>query len=191
MIRSFAPGAAAFLVASAVCASLLAQDDSVQRSFAGEAVRLDLSTGNYRIAASPDNRIRVTPRTRTDQVSTRITVNLLGTRATVRVLGPKDGFDAEIQLPARISVAVEFAGGSLQLRGVEGSKDVVATAGNIEIAVGDRKYYRRVMASVQSGELTVAAFGETARGVRSFEWTGNGAHDLRVRLDNGRLTLKN
>jgi hypothetical protein len=191
MIRSLAPGVVAFLVASAACANVLAQDDSVQRSFGGDAVRLDLSMGNYRITASPDNQIRVTPRTKTDQVSTRITVNVFGTRATVRVVGPKDGFDADIQLPSRVGVEVELVAGSLQLSGVEGSKDVAATTGNIEIAVGDRKHYRRVTASVQNGELTASAFDESARGVRSFEWTGKGPHDLRVRLEKGRLTLKN
>jgi hypothetical protein len=94
--------------------------------------------GNYRITAASDNQIRVTPRTKTDQVSTRITVNVFGTRATVRVVGPKDGFDADIQLPTRVGVEVELVAGSLQLSGVEGSKDVAATTGNIEIAVGDR-----------------------------------------------------
>jgi hypothetical protein len=189
MIRKLATGAV-ILAASALSVYGFAQEHSVQRSFGGDTVDLDLSVGNYRVTASPDNQIRVTPRTKTDQVSTRITVNLLGTRATVRVVGPKDGFDADIQLPARVSVVVELAGGSLQLTGVEGSKDVTANAGNIEIAVGDRAHYRRVTASVQSGELTAPAFEEAARGVRSFQWTGKGAHDLRVRLDKGRITLK-
>jgi hypothetical protein len=191
MVRSLAPGVVALFVASAACANILAQDDSVQRSFGGGAVRLDLSRGNYRITASPGNPIRVTPRTKTTEVSTRITVNLLGTRATVRVVGPKDGFDAEIQLPARVSVAVEFAGGSLQLSGVEGSKEIAADTGDIEIAVGDRELYRRVTASVEDGELTALAFDERSRNVRSFQWTGKGAHDLRVRLNSGRVTLKN
>jgi hypothetical protein len=190
MLRSLAPGAVACLVVSALCAHLLAQDDSVQRSFGGDAVRLDLSRGNYRITASPDNRIRVTPRIKTDQVSTRVSVNLLGTRATVRVVGPTHGFDADIQLPARVGVDIKLAGGSLQLSGVEGRKDVAANTGTIEIAVGRRELYRRVTASVESGELTALAFDESARGVRSFQWTGTGAHDLRVRLDKGRITLR-
>jgi len=191
MIRRLATAAIVLLGASGTCVHAFAQEDPVQRSFGGDAVHLELSVGTYRVTASPDNRIRVTPRTKTDQVSTRITVNLLGTRATVRVVGPKDGFDADIQLPARVSVGVVLAGGSLQLSGVEGSKDIAANTGDIEIVVGDRAHYRRVTASVQSGELTVSAFDESARGVRSFQWTGKGAHDLRVRLDKGRVTLKN
>jgi len=191
MIRKFAPGARVVLVASALYVGAFAQEQSVQRSFGGGTVDLNLSVGHYRVTASPDNRIRVTPRTNTGQVSTRITVNLLGTRATVRVVGPKNGFDADIQLPTRVGVEVELAGGSLQLSGVEGSKDVRADAGNIEIVIGDGSLYRRVTASVRSGELTASAFDERARGVQSFEWTGTGPHDLRVRLGQGRVTLKN
>ena len=191
MVRRFATRAIVFLAASAVCAGAFAQEDPVERSFGGDAVHLDLSAGNYRVTASPDNRIRVTPRTKTDQVSTRIKSNLVGTRATVRIVGPKDGFEADIQLPARVSVVVELAGGSLHLSGIEGSKDIAAGTGDIDIAVGGRELYRRVTASVQSGELTPSAFDESVRGVRSFQWTGKGAHDLRVRLDKGRVTLKN
>ena len=110
MIRKLATAAVVALAASALGVQALARQDSVQRSFGGDTVHLDLSVGNYRVTASPDNRIRVTPRTKTDQVSTRINVNLLGTRATVRVVGPKDGFDADIQLPARVSLVVELAG---------------------------------------------------------------------------------
>lgn len=190
MIGKLATGAMVVIAASALSVYAFAEERSVQRSFGGDTVDLDLSVGNYRVAASPDNQIRVTPRTNADQVSTRITVNLLGTRATVRVVGPKDGFDADIQLPARVGVVVELAGGALFLTGVEGSKDVAAHTGSIEIAVGDRKQYRRVTASVQSGELTASAFDDSARGARSFQWTGQGAHDLRVRLDQGRITLK-
>ncbi len=122
MIGSLQRSAAACLMAFALCSTVLAQDDSVQRSFGGDTIRLDLSAGNYKITASPDRRIRVTPRTKTDEVSTRVTVNLLGTRATVRVVGPKDGFDADIQLPA--DVEVELVAGSRLLSGVEGSTDV-------------------------------------------------------------------
>jgi hypothetical protein len=180
-----------FLAASCLCMRTYAQEDAVQRSFGGGTVRLDLAAADYRVTASPDDRIRVTPRTKADQVSTRITTNLFGTRATVRVAGPSDGFEADIQLPARVRVVVELAGGSLHVSGVEGSKDIAAGTGNIEIAIGNPEQYRRVTASVQNGELQASAFGESARGSGSMQWTGNGAYELRVRLDRGRVTLKN
>jgi hypothetical protein len=191
MTRRFATCAIVLLAASGMSAGAYAQESGVQRSFGGDTVHLDLSAGNYRVTASPDDRIRVKPLTKTDRVSVRLNENLLGTRATVRVVGPKDGFDADIQLPARVSVVVELAGGSLQLSGVQGSKDIAANTAQIEIAVGRREDYRQVTASVTAGELTASAFDAKASGVRSFEWTGNGPYDLRVRLEKGRVTLKN
>src|SRR5688572_19779153 len=104
MLRQLAVCAALLLLAPGPFLSGAAQDDAVERSFRGDRVHLDLSAGHYRVTASPDNRIRVRPRTKTDQVSTRITLNLLETRATVRVAGPKDGIEADIELPARVAV---------------------------------------------------------------------------------------
>jgi hypothetical protein len=118
MIRNLVAGALVLLSVAAVSVSAFAQGDAVQRSFGGDAVRLDLSAGTYRVTASPDDRIRVLPRTKTDQVSTRITVSLFGTRATVRIVGPPDGFEADIQLPARVTVDVSLSGGSVQMNGV-------------------------------------------------------------------------
>lgn len=118
MIRSLVTGVLVVVAVAAMSVSAFTQGDAIQRSFGGDAVRLDLSAGTYRVTASPDDRIRVIPRTKADQVSTRITVNLFGTHATVRVVGPQDGFDADIQLPAHVTVDVSLAGGSLQLSGV-------------------------------------------------------------------------
>jgi len=126
MIRRLVTGALVVLAVLAMPAGAFAQGDAVQRSFGGDEVRLDLSAGTYRVTASSDNRIRVLPRTKADQVSVRITVNLFGTRATVRVVGPKDGFDAEIQLPARVTVDVAPARGSVHISGVGPDGAIVA-----------------------------------------------------------------
>ena len=135
MLRKLAVCATLILLAPGPYLSVAAHEDSVERSFRGDQVHLDLSAGHYRVTASPDKRIRVRPRTKTDQVSTRITLNLFETRATIRVVGPKDGIEADIELPARVTVSV--------------------------------------------------------RGVPAFQWTGQGAHDLRVPDDTGRATRKN
>jgi hypothetical protein len=109
----------------------------------------------------------------------------------VKVTGPKEGFDADIQLPENVSVVAELLGGSLQLSGIRGSKDIAARSGQIEVAVGGRDDYKHVTASVGTGELIATVFDQKALGVRSFEWTGNGSHNLKVRVNSGKVTLKN
>jgi len=183
-----------FFAALGVAALTTGQEHAIQRSFAGDTVRMDLSVGDYRVTASLDDRIRVTPLTKNDsqsnKVSVRLDVNLLGTRADLRVRGPQEGFEARIELPKRVNIVASLPGGSLRMGGVEGSKDIEAKTGDIEINVGDRDQYKGVIASVRSGDLTAPAFDDKGSGPHSFEWTGKGAFDIRIRLDSGRLTLR-
>jgi hypothetical protein len=181
------------LVALGIAAPGLAQEPAIERSFAGGSVRMDLGSGHYRVMASSDDRIRVTPVSRKGRpsadISVRLDVNFLGTRADLRVTGPKEGFDAEIELPKRIDVVAKLAGGSLRVNGVEGSKNIDARGGDVEIGIGDPGQYKRVVASVGSGELTTSVLQARTSDSRSVEWTGNGAYDLRVRVDAGRVSL--
>jgi hypothetical protein len=183
-----------FFATFGVAALTVGQEHAIQRSFAGDTVQMDLSIGHYRVTPSPDDRIRVTPLTKngseSNKISVRLDVNLFGTRADLRVRGPREGLEARIELPKRVNLVASLAGGSLQVSGVEGSKDIEAKTGDIEISVGDRDRYKRVTASVGSGDLTAPAFDDRGSGPRSFEWTGKGASDIRIRLDVGRLTLK-
>jgi hypothetical protein len=119
MIRRLATVTLVLLAVSGLGTGAFAQDP-VQRSFGGDTVRLNLSTGNYRVTSSSDDKIRVIPRTDPDKVSVRLSTNVMGT-----------------------------------------------------------------------GELTAAAFDAKAHGVRTFEWSGNGSHNLNVRVNSGKVTLKN
>ena len=179
---------AAIVVAVAVLAS--AASAQVQRSFGGETVNLELSAGTYWVTASYDGRIRILPRTKADQASVRLNVNTLGRRADVTVTGPKDGFEADIELPRHVQMIVTLAGGTLRVRGIDGSKNISAKTGEIDIEIGDRNRYGRVIASVRTGAVNPPGFHTGQPDRRSFEWTGSGIHDLNVRLDSGTITLR-
>jgi len=177
-------------------AAAAAQDQSVQRSFApGGTVYLDLSAGDYRISPSADDKIRIIARPTSkhdaDETSVRIDVNARGNRADVVVDGPlNDGVNVDIELPRRTHLVTELSAGELQLKGIEGSKDISARAGELTIEVGDRDRYRHVDASVRIGELRASKFGVNKEGFfRGFEWDGRGSYDLRVKLWVGELTL--
>jgi hypothetical protein len=162
----------------------------VQRSFSGETVHLELSAGAYWITPSHEGLIRVLPRAKADQMSVRVNVSTMGTRANVTVRGPKDGFAADIELPLRVNLAVSLTAGALRVRGIEGSKEISAESCEIEVELGDRNQYGRVLALVRTGAVIPPAFRDGQPGQRSFEWTGSGLHDLRVRLDAGTITLR-
>jgi hypothetical protein len=184
-----AVGVVIVLIVFSLATGVLAQDEIVQRSFAGDSVYLDLSSGSYRVTDSPDGRIRVIPRTKMDQVSIRLSVNAFGNRADVRVRGPRDAFEANIELPTRVNIVVAIPSGALRVSGIAGSKNISVKAGEIEVAIGNPQTYRRVVVSVQAGKLSAPMFPNDKRSPQSLEWTGNGEYDLKVRLDSGNVTL--
>ncbi|MCA1563930.1 MAG: hypothetical protein LC804_28015 [Acidobacteria bacterium] len=170
-----------------------APPDRVERSFpAGGTVRLRLSAGGYEITGTPSDRILVRWRTdRPEQMSrVRASVDIEGAVATVRTHGPKNNFQVRVELPARSHLDVDLTAGELEIRDVVGDKNVEVWAGEVSIDVGQPDEYRHVDTAVRFGEIAARAFNVSKGGMfRSFDWTGGGAHQLRVRLFAGELTL--
>jgi hypothetical protein len=168
-------------------------DETVSRAFvSGGSIHLKLAAGDYDIVASPDDTIRVVFRNESagdPDVSAAIEVR--DRRAEIETDGPRgDGVDARIELPRRADVVIALSAGELSISGIEGSKDVDARAGDIEISVGPLEQYRHVNASVRIGDLKADPFNIRKDGFfRSFEWTGKGMYDLRAHLTVGDLTL--
>jgi hypothetical protein len=191
LVRASIIGALLVLSGAAQAA---AQDRTTQRSFkSGGTIHLDLSAGEYRITASPDDTIRITPHATSKHpasaASVRIDTN--GSRADLTVDGPfNDGVKVDIELPRQSHVVMDLSAGELSMKGIEGSKDISANAGELNIEVGDRERYRHVNASVRIGELRAPRFNVAKEGFfRSFAWDGRGGYDLRVKLMVGELTL--
>src|SRR5687767_10897055 len=145
---------ATFVIVTAIAFLTLAhpsaQEPAINRAFpSGGTVVLDLSAGDYRITGSRDNRIRVEWRTDDpdDDARVQVRTDVKALRATVLTDGPVKGFDVRIELPQKSNLVARLSAGELDIRGIEGDKDVTARAGDINIEVGDRDRYRRVNAS--------------------------------------------
>ena len=164
-------------------------DRAVQRSFPqGGTIHLDLSAGEYEITASPDDSIRVTWNPKDDDVD--VIVDVKGSRADVEIDGPRsDGVHVQVQLPRRSNVVISLTAGELEMRGIEGSKDIDVRAGEVRLGVNPSQY-RQVNASVRIGELAARAFNVDKGGFfRSFAWTGQGQYDLKAHLTVGEMVL--
>jgi hypothetical protein len=187
--------AAIVLACLATATTAGAQTRKVERKFvdAGQ-VELDLSAGTYRIFASPDNTIRVTayPTESRGADDTDVRIDVRGSRADIAIDGPiNDGVRVDIALPRRTNIISSLTAGEFQLRDIEGSKDISARAGEIDIRVGQARDYRKVSAAVKIGELRAPAFKVNKEGFfRSFDWSGGGRHDLRVSLLVGEVKLE-
>jgi hypothetical protein len=182
-----ATGALALLLAGSV-----AEAKVTERKFvSGGTVRLELAAGEYEIVASKDDHIRVSWPDRGSSADVTLRIDVNASRATVRTETPwKDGPTIRIELPRRTNLLVRLTAGDLKIEGIEGSKDVSARAGDVNISVGSKDQYRYVKASVTVGDLTSNAFDVNKDGLfRSFEWTGKGQYELRAHLMAGDLKL--
>jgi hypothetical protein len=181
-------------------ASVGAQERTIDRTFPGGGrIVLDLSAGDYEIVGTRENLIHVEWRTgdAEDRGEVRVRADAGAGRATIVTEGPglaaaaHTGFIVRIRVPRRSDLVVRLSAGDLDIRGIEGSKDVNAQAGDVNIEIGDRNDYRSVDASVAVGGLDASAFRIEKGGFfRSLHWNGRGKYELRANLKVGQVTLR-
>jgi hypothetical protein len=171
------------------------RDGALEKPFvAGGHIQLRLEAADYRIVGGSDAaRIRVTWHVdrRENATRTGADIQVSGTSAAVVTHSPQDGIHFAIEVPQRSDVDIDLSAGDLELRGIEGNKNVSSWAGDILIDVGKPEQYRRVDATVRFGDLTAQPFNFASGGVwRSFAWSGSGKYSLKVRLFAGDLTFR-
>jgi hypothetical protein len=159
---------------------------------AGGNAFLKLSAGGYRIAGADDDQIRIRWHTQDpdDMGSVRVEATVDGKDATIRTRGPMDNFEVTIELPRRTNLTVRLSAGELDVRDIQGSMDIDAWAGEINVRVGDAASYRRVHTSVTVGEIDALPFRISKGGFfRAFTADGKGPYDLRVKLFAGEVKI--
>lgn len=165
----------------------------VEKAFSpGGTIMMDLSAGHYTIrgSADPAIRIRWTTRDTAESESVYAKAAVSGSNARVDVSGPSNGLDVTIEVPQRSSVSVSLSAGDLSIGPLDGSQDVSAWAGKIQLALHDLAQYYSVYASVTAGEIRADPLGAHKGGIfRSVSWQGKGRHALRVRLTAGDVII--
>jgi len=168
--------------------------DSLERSFASNGrIRMDLSAGDYRIAGTQSDRIRLEWSVRgADQLShVKVDATVRGADATVSTDSPSNShFKVVIQVPASSDLYVRLTAGDLRVEDIRGNKDIELHAGDVDIDVVRPEDYKHVDASVWAGDLTAAPFNVYKGGLfRSFDWNGSGPYKLHAKLKAGDLRL--
>ena len=194
------------LLAVAAAVTILAASTAANRAFQstfgqpvdkpfakGGVIRMRLAAGDYRIAGSSDDKIRIEWRAnRADQATNlKADAAIRGTTALIATSGFKNGVHFTIGVPARSDIEIDLNAGDLEVRGIEGNKRVESWAGDVRIDVGQPDQYRSVEASVRAGDLNARPFNVSKGGLlRSFRWRGKGPYSLAVKLFAGDLTLR-
>jgi len=160
----------------------------------GSTLRLHLRSGEFRIVGHSDNRVAVHLHGRNAGNARDLTVRFRrsDTTADLRVFGgPKNDLEVTIEVPSSAMLFIRMPAGDLSIEGVSGDKDVELHFGELTISVGNAADYSHVDASVMSGGLEAAPFGESHGGLfRSFEKTGTGKCRLHAHVGAGDLTLR-
>jgi hypothetical protein len=157
-------------------------------------LRLHLRSGEFRIVGHSDNRVALHLSGRNADNARDLTVRFRRSdnTADLRVFGgPKNDLEVTIEVPSSAILFVRMPAGDLSIEGVSGDKDVELHFGDLTIAVGNAADYSHVDASVMSGDLEAAPFGESHGGLfRSFEKNGTGKYKLHAHVGAGDLTLR-
>jgi hypothetical protein len=160
----------------------------------GSNLRLHLRSGEFRVVGRDNNKIAVHFSGRNADNARDLTVRFrrAGNDGDLRVSGgPKNNLEVTIEVPRSAMLFVRMPAGDLSVEGVSGDKDVELHAGDLTIAVGNAADYSHVDASVLSGDLEAAPFGESHGGLfRSFEKNGIGKYRLHAHVGAGDLTLR-
>jgi hypothetical protein len=167
--------------------------DSLERPFAGDGrISMDLSAGEYHIAGSDDDRIRLewTVRDPEQLSSVKARANIRGKDARITTDGPTNHFKVAIQVPKRADLYIRLTAGELRVSNVRGNKDIESHAGEVDIDVGRADEYHHVDASIWAGEIHAAPYRVSKEGLfRSFDWNGHGPFRLHAKVKAGELRL--
>lgn len=116
----------------------------------------------------------------------------IGDSGELRVTGgPSDEVNITVQVPRSSNLKVHIFAGAVEVKDIQGNKDIQLGAGDLTIGVGDAADYFHVEASVTTGAIEAKPFGESRGGLfRSFEKSGSGKYKLIAHVGAGDLTLK-
>jgi hypothetical protein len=159
----------------------------------GARLHLHLRSGDFHIVGRDDKKISVhLDRNAYKAQELRVRFERSDTASDLTVSGgPRNDLEVTIEIPRNTNLFVRMPAGNLELQGITGDKDAELHAGELVIDVGKAADYSRVDASVTSGGLEAAPFGESHGGLfRSFHKEGTGKYHLHAHVGAGDLTLQ-
>jgi hypothetical protein len=157
-------------------------------------LNLHLRSGDVRLVGSTESKIsvRVNAKNLEKAREVKVTFDRSDQSAKLRVSGgPRNDIQIIVEVPRDTGLFVRMPAGQLEIRDVNGDKDVQLHAGELIVHVGNPADYSHVDASVTTGGLEAPPFHEDHGGLfRSFHKSGNGKYRLHAHVGAGDLTLR-
>ncbi len=160
----------------------------------GGQLNMHLRSGDFRVIGREDDKITVRVEAKDPEKAKEIKVRFQRFDHSAELIisgGPKNDVQITVEIPRSTGLFVRMPAGQLELSDITGDKDVQLHAGELIVGVGNPADYSHVEASVTTGGLEAAPFGESHGGLfRSFHKEGNGKYKLHAHVGAGDLTLR-
>ncbi len=193
MKRSLAILAACFLLAVVAAAEPQSVPGRAESSFtSGSNLAMHLGAGDYHIRSGAGDKIVVTYTTRDEDQLKKVKVEVRAREdgSELWVSGPHKNFEVTIEIPARTNLWVRLSAGDLEVKGIEGNKDIENHVGDVKVDVTDPHDYGLVDASVHVGDLNASPFGNAKGWLGGkLRIQGSGPYRLHAHVDVGDLNL--
>src|SRR5215471_11167659 len=165
-----------------------------QKFGSGGIVRLHLEAGGYSIRPSDGDTIAVTCEARNPNRLKDVKVEIKASPSVANVYvtnTPNSNFHATIEIPRRSNLWVRLTAGELNVRNIEGDKDLELRAGQVSVAIPRPEDYGLREASVTTGSIEASAFDVSKGGLfRSFRQRGPGKYRLRAYVLAGEIDFR-
>src|SRR5882762_1836310 len=157
----------------------------------GSQLNIHVRSGDVRVVGRDDNKVSVKEDAEKAK-EVKVRFERFDNSAELDVSGgPKNDLRITIEIPKSTGLFVRMPAGQLEVSDIRGDKDVQLHAGELIVGVGNPGDYSHVEASVSTGGLEAAPFGESHGGLfRSFHKDGNGKYKLHAHVGAGDLTLR-
>ncbi len=200
MLRSaFLLACAASLAPLCVAQTKLEATDIANHPFSedfasGGRLQLRVRSGEIHVIGTHENKISVELSGKKAYEAKKLKVRLERKDgiAEMRISGgPHNDLTITIRIPTNTDLYARIPFGEVHVENIAGNQDVELHAGDLTVALGDSADYSHVDASVITGEVDAAAFGESHGGLfRSFRKEGSGRYRLHAHVGAGQLTLR-
>jgi hypothetical protein len=161
---------------------------------AGGVLKMRIRSAEIHIVGSDEKKIaiHVGGKNGSDSDDVKAHFERIGDSGELRVTGgPSNEVTITVQVPRSSSLKVHIFAGAVEVKDIQGDKDIELGAGDLTIGVGNPADYSHVDASVTTGAIEAEPFGESRGGLfRSFEKSGSGKYKLIAHVGAGDLTLK-
>lgn len=158
----------------------------------GGHLKLELTAGDYTIRGTDAKKIRVfvTSKDPNKLKDVKFSTATAGSNGKLKISGPHNDIQYTVELPSRLDVTIRLSAGDLEVRGLDGSKDISMHAGDLNLHVRPEDY-ADVDLSVRIGDLNAGPWSVSKGGfVRSFHQAQAGKYKLRAHVGAGDLNVE-